>query len=282
MDRSLLLSDNLSSLREMDILDNEANRPHENYLSGAFERQEDHLYVYAYTNGINQAPVKLLYDYTLPTWAERRFGDFFTVVGDWNKGYLWFRNNTDGASTTARWNIVNGQLTSQTPDGFNYGWGASRGKGSFYQYDINAKLGLLVTDKIGLFYDLNTADGSGWTSTDQDAMRRMFGISPFTICGKHFIAMTKMKNDNAARSWVRVISDYGVHSQFKQALEKCNIVGQAAIQINEEGASTNVMTGATYSDQTSANCAVIVKDDVAYIMAHHHNVGLSLFKFTLE
>ena len=42
------------------------------------------------------------------------------------------------------------------------------------------------------------------------------------------------------------------------------------------------MPGATYSDQTSANCAVIVKEDAVYIMGHHHNVGLSLFKLTLE
>ena len=241
-----------------------------------------HLYLYAYENGINAAPTKLLKDYTLPTWAERRFGDFFTVVGDWSNGYVWFRTNTSGASTTARWNIVNGALKSQTPDGFNYGYGASQGKGQFYQYDMSAKSGLLVTDKIGLFYDLNSAEGQAWNGIDQDSMRRMFGITPFEYDGKKYIAFTKMKNDNAARSWLTIIEDKGTAADFKASLEENKIVYQAAVQIEEEGASTNVVPGATFSDQTSANCAVVVKEDGAYIMAHHHNVGVSLFKMAME
>ena len=241
-----------------------------------------HLYLYAYENGINAAPTKLLKDYTLPTWAERRFGDFFTVAGDWSNGCVWFRTNTTGASTTARWNIVNGALKSQTPDGFNYGYGASQGKGQFYQYDMSAKYGLLVTDKIGLFYDLNSAEGQAWNGVDQDSMRRMFGITPFEYDGKKYIAFTKMKNDNAARSWLTIIEDKGTAADFKASLEEYKIVYQAAVQIGEEGASTNVVPGATFSDQTSANCAVVVKEDGAYIMAHHHNVGISLFKMSME
>ena len=242
----------------------------------------DHLYLYAYENGIDAAPTKLLYDYTLPTWAERRFGDFFTVVGDWDNGYVWFRTNTSGASTTARWTIKNGKLTNQTPDGFNYGYGASQGKGSFYQYDMSAKSAILVTPTIGLFYDLNAASGILWDHTDQSVMCRMFGITPFEYEGTKYIAYTKMKNDNAARSWVKIIEDMGSAEQFLASLEADKVVYQAAVQIEEEGASVNVMPGATFSDQTSANCAVIVKEDGVYIMAHHHNVGLSLFKMVFE
>ena len=242
-----------------------------------------HLYLYAYENGIDAAPTKILSDYALPTWAERRFGDFFTVVGDWSKGYVWFRTNTSGASTTARFTIVNGKLSSQTPDGFSYGYGASQGKGSFYQYDMSAKQGLLVTDSIGMFYDLNSAEGQEWNApATTENMRRLFGVTPFEFKGKKFIAFTKMKNDNAARSWIKVIEDKGSAADFKASLEEDKIVYQAALQINEEGESVNVMTGATYSNQTSANCAVVVKEDAVYIMGHHHNVGLSLFKLTIE
>lgn len=242
-----------------------------------------HLYLYAYENGIDQAPTKLLSDYTLPTWAERRFGDFFTVVGDWSKGCVWFRTFTSGASTTARFNIVNGKLASQTPDGFNYGYAASQGKGSFYQYDMSAKQGLLVTDSIAMFYDLNSAEGQEWNApATTENMRRMFGITPFEYKGKKFIAYTKMKNDNAARSWIKVIEDKGTAADFKASLEEDKVVYQAAIQINEEGESTNVMSGATFSNQTSASCAVVVKEDGVYILGHHHNVGISLFKLTIE
>lgn len=245
----------------------------------------EHLYLYAYTNGIDAAPVKLLSSYTLPTWAERRFGDFFTVVGDWQNGCVWFRTNNpgqDGASTTARWNISNGALTNQTPDGFNYGYAASRGKGEFCQYDMSAKLGLLTTDSVGLFYDLNSGEGQSWNSVTQESMRRMFGITPFAFNGKKFIAFTKMKNDNAARSWLTIINDKGSAAEFKASLEENDIFYQAALQIDELGASTNVMAGATYSDQTSASCAVAVADDCVYILGHHHNVGLSVFKMSLK
>lgn len=241
-----------------------------------------HLYLYAYDKGINVAPTKLLKDYTLPTWAERRFGDFFTVVGDWSKGYVWFRTNTQGASTTARWAIVDGALKSQTPDGFNYGYGASQGKGSFYQYDMNAKTALLVTNNIGMFYDLNSGDGVAWDNIANEAMKNLFGFTPFEYDGKKYIAFLKMYN--AARSWLTVIEDSG---NFKADLETfvktgANIVFQAAVQIDKEGPSTEVMPGATYSDQTSGSCMVVVKEDGAYIMGHHHNVGLSLFKMAWE
>ncbi|MBR1575111.1 MAG: hypothetical protein IJ654_01540 [Bacteroidales bacterium] len=242
----------------------------------------DHLYLYAYENGIDAAPTKLLSDYTLPTWAERRFGDFFTVVGDWSKGAVWFRTNTTGASTTARWNIENGKLKSQTPDGFNYGYGASQGKGSLYQYDMNAKTALLVTDKIGMFYDLNSTEGVAWNNIANEAMKNLFGFTPFEYEGEKYIAFLKMYN--AARSWVTIIKDSG---DFKADLETYvktgeNIVYQAAVQIDEEGQSTKVMPDATYSDQTSANCTAVVKEDGVYIMGHHHNVGLSVFKMSME
>lgn len=241
-----------------------------------------HLYLYAYKDGINAAPTKLLKDYTLPSWADRRFGDFFTVVGDWSKGYVWFRTNTTGASTTARWAIVNGALASQTPDGFSYGYGASQGKGSFYQYDMNAKTALLVTDKIGMFYDLNSTEGVAWNNIANEAMKNLFGFTPFEYAGKKYIAFLKMYN--AARSWVTIIEDSG---NFKADLETyvktgANIVYEAAVQIEKDGPSQEVVTGATYSDQTSGNCTVIVKEDGAYIMGHHHNVGLSLFKMAWE
>ena len=231
---------------------------------------------------INEAFEKLLKDYTLPSWADRRFGDFFTVVGDWSKGYVWFRTNTTGASTTARWAIVNGALASQTPDGFSYGYGASQGKGSFYQYDMNAKTALLVTDKIGMFYDLNSAEGVAWNNIANEAMKNLFGFTPFEYAGKKYIAFLKMFN--AARSWVTIIEDSG---DFKADLETfvktgANIVYQAAVQIDKEGPSEEVVPSPTWSDQTSGNCAVIVKEDGAYIMGHHHNVGLSLFKMAWE
>ncbi|MBR5700651.1 MAG: hypothetical protein IKX37_06115 [Bacteroidales bacterium] len=241
-----------------------------------------HLYLYAYDKGIDQAPTVLLKDYVLPDWAERRFGDFFTVVGDWSNGYVWFRTNTTGARTTARWKITNGALASQTPDGFNYGYGASEGKGAFYQLDMSSKMGLLITPTIGLFYDLNSGEGQVWSGVDQSVFKNHFGFTPFEYKGRKFLAFVKMFN--AARAWLTVIE---TTDNIKTDLETyakngANIYYQAAIQIAKDGPSEDVMSGATYTDQSTGSCDVVVKGDDVYLMGHLHNVGLSLFKFTMR
>lgn len=117
-----------------------------------------------------------------------------------------------------------------------------------------------------------------WNNIANEAMKNLFGFTPFEYAGKKYIAFLKMFN--AARSWVTIIEDSG---DFKADLETfvktgSNIVYQAAVQIDKEGPSEEVVPSPTWTDQTSGNCAVIVKEDGAYIMGHHHNVGLSLFK----
>ena len=242
-----------------------------------------HLYLYAYDKGIDQAPTVLLKDYTLPTWASRRFGDFFTVVGDWNDGYVWFRTNTEGASTTARFKLVNGALASQTPDGFNYGYGASQGKGAFYQMSMKEKTGLLITSNIGMFYDLNSAEGQTWgQNLDNSVFKNHFGFTPFEYEGQSYLAFTKMYN--AARAWLTIIKTTGDYKADLETYAKdgSNIAYQEAIQIGETGPSTNVMEGATYTDQSTGSCDVVVKDKEVYIMGHLHNVGLSVFKLYMK
>lgn len=242
-----------------------------------------HLYLYAYDKGIDQAPTVLLKDYTLPTWASRRFGDFFTVVGDWNDGYVWFRTNTEGASTTARFKLVNGALASQTPDGFNYGYGASQGKGAFYQMSMKEKTGLLITGNIGMFYDLNSAEGQTWgQNLDNSVFKNHFGFTPFEYEGQSYLAFTKMYN--AARAWLTIIKTTGDYKADLETYAKdgSNIAYQEAIQIEETGPSTNVMAGATYTDQSTGSCDVVVNDKEVYIMGHLHNVGLSVFKLYMK
>ena len=242
--------------------------------------------IYAYENGIDNPPTLLV---NFPVGGYRRFGDFFTVVGDYQHGYLWFRNfqSEKDFGVSARFELIGGQAKNQWPDGFTIGYEGSKGMGSLYQYDMDAKVILLVTDKVGLFYKLSdppTVDYWG-QNLAQESFCRMYGIKPFEFGGKKYIAYVKMKNDNAARSWLRVVKDTG---DFKTDLENSiktdptNLVYEAAIQIDEEGHSENVVSGATWSGNTMANCDVIVKEDAVFIMAHHQNVGLSVFKMSYE
>lgn len=76
----------------------------------------DIVKIYAWEDGIDQQPTIMCNNWAIPGWAPRRFGDQFTVCGDWTKGELWFRSQS--SATTAKYNIVNGVLQNPgSPDG---------------------------------------------------------------------------------------------------------------------------------------------------------------------
>jgi len=79
---------------------------------------DQHLYVYAYRNGTDAAPVQIL-DYLhdnaggADDW--RRYGDRFTVEGTWEDGTLWFNSwSTGGANKTIGFKLSNGTVTNPT------------------------------------------------------------------------------------------------------------------------------------------------------------------------
>ena len=148
---------------------------------------------------------------------------------------------------------------------------------------MDAKLGLLITGSIGMFYDLNSAEGQTWgNNLDNSNFKNLFGVTPFEFNGRKYLAFTKMYN--AARAWLTVINctdDYKADLETF-AKDGSNIAFQHAVQIDEEGPSTNVMAGATYTDQSTGSCDVLVTERAAYIMGHLHNVGVSVFKLSLE
>lgn len=243
--------------------------------------------IYSWENGIDNAPTVQL------TWNvgnNRRFGDFFTVTGTWEDGHIWLRNNQPDmdhdCNLTAQFPIKNGVVTQQWPNAFRNGYGGSKGAGSIYFYQHGTAPCVLITDAIGMFFNINDTAGEEWGNGDDvSAWKNIFGITPFEFNGEKYIAYLKMYN--LARGWLTIIKDVnGTASGFKDTLikgkEAENIVFQGAVQLNSDTPSTDTTGTGQYSNFTSGSCSVIEKEDCVLIMGHQQNVGLALFKMYMK
>ena len=275
---------------------NPATRKHI-LLVGSLAFDGDYTFnLYAYMNGIDAAPTKVL------SWAtnNRRFGDFFTVSGDAAKGEVWIRINDGSATTTVIFNVVNGAITNaSSPIGGGIGYAASAGMGSCYKYNVDANQVLVETPNIGLFYNytastwIESASGVLWAGKDQSVMNRKFGLTPFEYNGEKYIAYMQMGKytdpANGARGRLKVIKDQGSADTYLASIEADNVVYECPLQNKNDNAKTAeefdevyFTDNPSYSGQVMGNCAVVAGTDCVYIMAHQYNVGLSLFKLSMK
>lgn len=254
-------------------------------LASSLTTEAGHLLkIYAWKDGIDAAPTTLL---SWEVGGYRRFGDFFTVTGTWKDGELWFRNNTDNTDhrcdLCARFTVKNGALTAQWPDAFSLGYNGSKGMGSLYFYEKGKADVLLVTPDIGMFFDINNGPGGKeWSDgSDYSVYAKRFGITPFEFNGKKYIAYLHMYN--AARGWLTILNDtQGTSEGFMQTIVDNSIYFQSAVQIEKDEPSTEVVSGATYSGNTMANCSVAVMEDHVIIVGHQQNTGLSVYKMYMK
>lgn len=220
--------------------------------------------IYAWENGIDSAPTVLCSSWTIPDWAPRRFGDFFTVCGDWDNGELWFRSMT--SCTVARYKILSGVLQNPgSPDGFGNLATDVVAMGSLYRYSLSATHGLVVTPDVAKYLDLNSGEESEINSTL--TFNKCYGFVPFTHNGKGYIAYTRM--ETAAKGHLVIIED--ATSDLKAALEAHTVAFETPIYNTE-------ITLSCWSGNTMANCAVAQKDGKTYVMAHQQNVALALYE----
>ena len=113
-----------------------------------------------------------------------------------------------------------------------------------------------------------------------DAAKR-FGFTPFEFNGKKYIAYLHMYN--AARGWLTILNDtQGTSEGFMQTIVDNSIYFQSAVQIEKDEPSTEVVSGATYSGNTMANCSVAVMEDHVIIVGHQQNTGLSVYKMYMK
>ena len=170
------------------------------------------------------------------------------------------------------------------------GYGVSAGMGSVYKYSIDAPQVMVLTPNIAKFYKCTVestwinADSAGieWSNgSDVSAFAKRFGYTPFEFNGNKYIAYLHMYN--AARGWLTILNDtQGTAEGFMQTIIDNDIVFQGAVQIGSDTPSTEVVSGATYSQYTIANCAVAVLKDSVIIVGHQQNTGLAVFKMYLK
>ena len=229
--------------------------------------------VYAYENGIDAQPTAILSNYTIPSWASRRFGDLFTVYGDWTAGEFWMRSMT--SPTTARWSIRNGQVTNadQAPDGWGNICPGSSEMGALYRYSMDAKTILYVTPTQASFWDFDGNESAWSVPTD---LSRCFGFQVIEFGDKRFIAYVRVNADRAG-GMLRVIRDnYGTADGFQKALEEDDLFFEAPIQSPDDPDAKSTVPTANMM----GGCAAQVVGDNLYVAAHIQGVGLSVFKMT--
>lgn len=259
-------------------------------LVGSLANESDcNFNVYAWKDGIDQAPTKII-SWNTNNGSPRRIGDFFTVSGDWSNGEIWARiNQADpAAATTFVWKITDGVAGGVLGGGIGYA--GSAGMGSVYKYSLDAPQVMVVTPTIAKFYTCKVestwinanSDGIEWTDgSDVSAYAKRFGYTPFEFNGKKYIAYLHMVN--AARGWLTVLNDtQGTAEGFMKTIIDNDIFFQGAVQINKDEDSTDVVDGATYSGNTMANCSVAVLKDEVIIVGHQQNTGLAVFKMYLK
>lgn len=229
--------------------------------------------VYAYENGIDAQPTAILSDYTIPGWASRRFGDIFTVYGDWSAGEFWMRSMT--SPTSARWSIRGGKVTNagQAPDGWGNICPGSSEMGALYRYSMNAKTVLYVTPTQASFWDFDGNEIAWSVPTD---LSRSFGFQVITFGDKRFIAYVRIDADRAG-GMLRVIRDnYGTDEGFQKALEEDDLYFEAPVQSPDDPEARSRVT----TPNMMGGCAAQIVGDALYIAAHIQGVGLSVFKMT--
>ena len=181
------------------------------------------IYLYAYTNGIENAPEKIA---LLNTW--RRQGDKFTVVGSWQDGELRFPDWNSGANAVVRFPIKNGAIntghwssaTAWDPSGkFNV---TNGGISEFVTYPESNSVALVTSTNIGTFN--TSSDGTTFTASawgTDPMLAKTFGYNFFEFDGNKYIAYAKL-DSSLTNGSLNIIEDKGTADTFKSSLEAHN------------------------------------------------------------
>lgn len=241
-----------------------------------------HLYVYAYVNGVDAAPVQIL-DYALDNkggvedW--RRYGDRYTVTGTWKEGQLWFQTWSDGGTAkTIGFNLQNGTITNPT-DPIDY-------------YIANPKAGIkdvtwypgwdnvLITENgKGTFYTTGAPGPNGWVKWDELAsspdLSLTYGYNFFEFHDQNFIAYVQLDGENAVRGKLVIIDDNSeTPADFPAQLAAQTNARLFPLQHEDDFEAKSCVTAAS----SVADCTVWEIGGNMYVAALMQGCGLSVFQ----
>ena len=240
-------------------------------VSNLTNTNEANLIIYAYSNGIDAAPVILAqfaWDSANTTEDWRRYGDRFFVTGNWSDGKIYLPSFNANKSVVL--SVANGARkavgqiaagAANSPDGIK---DLTVYPGSNNLFIHNSAVANIVAPTGGL--------SNGWDEYSLDSSVAngvgTWGYNFFTFCDQKLIAFARI---NGKKAWIEVVPDKG---DIASSLDGQVIFKMPLHSVDDVDAE--LTTGGL------ADCAVRMIDGVAYLAGLTRDGGLAVYKMTME
>ena len=235
--------------------------------------------LYVYADGIDADPRVI----NMSTWASRRLGDTFTFWGSMQGGMLFFKDfsSPDGTVTfklnglNAMWLI--GRIVAP----------AAVGAGSYFPFPDNINQGVSSV-RGGETAWLTTASKDLYTLEGADKEPTLAELSGyfadtafrfFEFDGKRYIAYTRQVSPSDGRLF---ILEGEAGQSWSGMLEERNVIYQAAIQNDTEQEGLDDTPSPKASGNSGMDLDVRIAGNEVYIAVVKQNVGLSLFRMSVN
>lgn len=248
------------------------------------------VYVYSYDQGTDKAPKRT----SASTWCGRRLGDKFTVFGSLQDGGLFFKDyeniQSQGAFMVLKtaWSVApvdgyfNPRRTNMIPE---------TGVGAYYPYPNDVQHGIYTSTSAGWYVSFGESPlvaNPNESMTKRDAggyYKDAHGINFFEFNGKRYIAYAKNAGGGDGRFY---ILEGETTDSWESLLDgKRKVIYQAAIQHDTEFHDSVYhaeleVPSPRYSGNSGLDVAMRECNGVVYFAVVKQNVGLSLFKMSIE
>ena len=243
--------------------------------------------LYFYANGIEQDPTVV----KMPTWAERRLGDTFTVWGTLQDGMLFFKDFDDAsAMMTFR---LQGKTTGSNALQGRFVMADGSGAGAYYPYPEDVKKGIYSSrDKRKIWWVSTLSDpltaigGNDCTLTQEQSgyYENVPSVQYIEWNGKRYVAYTRQVSATDGRLF---ILEGQAGDGWQSIIQARKVVYQAALQTDaafQDGDYHPEMEAESPKASSNSGMDLAVRQigDDLYIAAVKQNVGLSLFKMSVE
>ena len=243
--------------------------------------------LYFYSNGIESDPTAV----KMPTWAERRLGDTYTVWGTLQDGMLFFKDfdNATAMMTFRLFGKVEGSNALQGRFVMTDGTGA----GAYYPFPEDVKKGIYASrDNRKIWWvttksDPITATGGNECTLVQEESGYYTNVPSIQYIewnGKRYVAYTRQVSATDGRLF---ILEGQASDGWQSIIQTRKVVYQAALQTDaafQDGDYHPEMEAESPKASGNSGMDLAVREigGAMYIAAVKQNVGLSLFKMTLE
>ena len=249
------------------------------------EDNSQHLFVYAYVNGTDAAPVQIL-DFLKDNKGNandwRRYGDRFTVEGTWQSGKLWFMTWHDGTyGKLLGFHIENGKIVNPEDPEDYYIPSDAAGIKDVTRYPEWGRF-LITRNGRGNVYVPGAVGANGWIGLDNEqeikSLSLAYGFNFFTFHSENYIAYMQLDGENAVRGKLVILDNKAqVPSELPAQLqwdEETEGVRLFPIQDPEDFEAKSQIT----ASHSVGDCTVRYIDGNTYVAVMMQGCGLSLFQ----